>query len=51
MEKKDCSVETPVNKEIKSFKKNFFKKIKKEEKKEIDNEKIPVSSIVLDLFI
>jgi hypothetical protein len=35
MEKKDCSVETPVNKDIKSFKKNSLKKIKKEEKKVI----------------
>jgi hypothetical protein len=51
MEKQDCSVETLVNKEIKSFKKKSLKKIKKEEKKESDNEKLPVNSMVLDLFI
>lgn len=51
MENKDCSVETPVNKDIKSFKKNSLKKIKKEEKKESDNEKLPVSPMVMNLFI
>ena len=51
MEKKDCYVETPVNKEIKSFKKNSLKKINKKEKKESDNEKLPVSPVVLNLFI
>lgn len=50
MENKDCSVETPVNKDIKSFKKNSLKKIKKEEK-ESDNEKLPVSPMVMNLFI
>jgi hypothetical protein len=48
MEKKDCSVETPVNKDIKSFKKNS---LKKEEKKESDNEQLPVSPMVMNLFI
>ena len=51
MEKQDCSVKTPVNEEIKSFKKNSLKKIKKEEKKESDNEKLSVSPMVLNLFI
>lgn len=51
MEKKDCSVETPVNKDIKSFKKNSLKKIKKEEKKETDNEQLPVSPMIMNLFI
>lgn len=51
MEKKECSVETPVNKDIKSFNKNSLKKIKKKEKKESDNEQLPVSSMVLNLFI
>lgn len=51
MEKKDCSVETPVNKDIKSFKKNSLKKIKKEEKKESDNEQLPVSPMIMNLFI
>jgi len=50
MEKKDCSVETPVNTE-QSFKKNSLKKIKKEEKKESDNEKLLVSPMVMNLFI
>lgn len=51
MEKQDCSVETPVNKDIKSFKKNSLKKIKKKEKKESDNEQLPVSPMVMNLFI
>ena len=51
MEKKDCSDEIFVNKEIKSFKKNSLKKIKTKNKKESDNEKLPVSPMVLNLFI
>jgi len=47
MEKKNCS----VNKDIKSFKKNSLKKIKKEEKKETDNEQLPVSPMIMNLFI
>ena len=51
MEKQDCSVETAFNKDIKTFKINSLKKIKKKEKKESDNEKLPVSPMVIDLFI
>jgi len=47
MEKQDCSVNT----DIKTFKKNSLKKIKKKEKKESDNEKLPVSSMAIDFFI
>ena len=51
MEKKDCSVETLVNKDIKYFNKKSLKKIKKEEKKESGNEQLPLSPMVMNLFI